>query len=515
MKYFLTAALLFSRLFFPEIFSQPHICSAGTFTFGPLIGQSNDVTPDTIFLCQGDSLFIHHNGDQVFMDPDPATPAGIAYAFYSCPPMMSGSDTAVLADPCLWPGGINGFFVSNGPPSGDHWLFNSGAFISTELFCSFHPCLIYFAPVTITDYANGMLEPGCVAAGIDQAFAVVYLRQIQEKSPATGASSVSANFGDDCKGKFRLWGGFPEWDEQETYTVDISLADNPDVKGLLHNAPAHLKHGLDVIFSVPEPGLYKVTVEDGKSCGSAFQVNMNGCDASDNFFLSLPAVIAKAGGEVCLPLRARRSWFMGASFSISWDTSVIQFKDIRKVHPALKDEITLVTNELGSGKLGIAMIEPGFTPDTVPAGEAMLEFCFKVTGPAGTTSPVRIDASVLPLTFDSPLGEQQAFSVHNGFVTVKQSIWEQAPHFPVKISPNPVKGGSPVFLSAELPGPALITVRICDPAGRLISEQTVQADTGMNRISTETTGLPAGYYLVYFGDEEGYVGRPEMLVVGR
>lgn len=36
---------------------------AGSYTFGTLVGQSNDVDPDTIFLCFNDILPILHNGD--------------------------------------------------------------------------------------------------------------------------------------------------------------------------------------------------------------------------------------------------------------------------------------------------------------------------------------------------------------------------------------------------------------------------------------------------------------------
>lgn len=89
------------------------------------------------------------------------------------------------------------------------------------------------------------------------AFAVVYLKAISE-------SGIDTNFGNDCKGKFRLRGGYPEWDLNSTYTVTISLASDPTIKALIYTPPAQMKHSTDIIFSVPQSGIYNVTVEDGK-----------------------------------------------------------------------------------------------------------------------------------------------------------------------------------------------------------------------------------------------------------
>jgi len=59
--------------------------------------QSNDVE----FLCFNDVLEITHLGGQTFGDPDPSTDPGINYAWYTCPPTVSGVDfDAVVDDPC-------------------------------------------------------------------------------------------------------------------------------------------------------------------------------------------------------------------------------------------------------------------------------------------------------------------------------------------------------------------------------------------------------------------------------
>jgi hypothetical protein len=529
MKRFLSTAFLCAGLMLTGLFSQTPFrvipldaasqdtsgCYAGAYTLGPLIGQSNDIELDTIFLCHGDSLLIDHHGDAIFADPNPATPPGICYAFYKCPPTVTGTVDAFLADPCLWPGSSNGFFVTGGPASGDHWLFNSGLLNNSALFGNGNPVLIHYAPITITDYSNGMLEPGCVDVGINNAFAAVYLRRISENNPTNGVSTVSTNFGDDCRSKFRLFGGLPEWDLNETYTIDISLAGNPAVKGLPHNSPAQWKHSTDVIFSVPAPGWYDVTVRDGKSCSSSFQVDMTGCDASDNLFLSLPSVIAKPGATVCLPMKVKNCRFLGASFSLSWDTAVLQFTGTKKVHSLLKSyQIDLLTNHISSGNLGITMFDGLFIGAVVPDGETMMEFCFEAIGLTGTSSPVRINASVAPVTNDSPLGDQGAVSVQDGVVVVKQIVADPpVKHGKARLSPNPVSGGSPVFLEWESPDSEDLTISLSDPAGRILSVTRTRVFPGPNRIELSTAGLPAGCYFVNYRDRSGRFVQPEVLVV--
>lgn len=76
---------------------------AGTFQFGAFGGQSNDISPDTIYLCYLDSIFINHDGNASFVgDPTPLTPSGIVYGFYDCPPTITGPDLpTLLTDGCI------------------------------------------------------------------------------------------------------------------------------------------------------------------------------------------------------------------------------------------------------------------------------------------------------------------------------------------------------------------------------------------------------------------------------
>ncbi|HMN89948.1 MAG TPA: hypothetical protein PKE68_07990, partial [Saprospiraceae bacterium] len=233
--------------------------NAGTIRFGAHRGQSNDVTPDTIFLCFGDELDIIHNRDAVLNgDPIPATPAGVGYGFYACRPTVMGpTAAAVRADPCQVntpppPSGL--FYVAPGQNlQGDITFVNDG-FLQMA-FNNGNPRLWWFAPITYdrlngnnAEYEGSPAGP-CVSVSTNAAFAVVYLNAIQATDINPNASASG------CMGTFRVRGGLPEFDPLRRYQIDITLNSNPAVKGRIGTAP---RNGDEVEFFVPQSGVYTV-----------------------------------------------------------------------------------------------------------------------------------------------------------------------------------------------------------------------------------------------------------------
>ncbi|MCB0679272.1 MAG: hypothetical protein KDC30_21385, partial [Saprospiraceae bacterium] len=256
---------------------------AGTVSLGAINAQSNDVDLDTMYLCLGDEVEIIHNGDAVLDgDPNQSTPAGIGYAFYDCLPTISGPDKVTIgADPCLVdnPPPLDLFYVATeGNLNGDILFFNDGNLI--DVFNGGAPQLYWWTPITFDSLSVTMIGPNtiyqavyennglCVHANIDAAIPVVYLTGIDAANIQTGAGSGQ------CQGSFDLTGGLPEWDNSN-YDITIELAADPAVTGAVTSGPA--THGDNVSISVPQPGLYNVTVEDGKSCGLTFQIDMPAC----------------------------------------------------------------------------------------------------------------------------------------------------------------------------------------------------------------------------------------------
>lgn len=368
---------------------------------------------------------------------------------------------------------------------------------------------IFFAPITIDDFYNGQFEDGsCGNANVDAAFSVVYLKEIT----ATGKTT---NFGDDCTGRFRLRGGLSEWELNSPYSVDIISADDPPVKAVIHTPQAQIIHGADVIFSVPKPGWYEVTVEDGKSCGAKFQIDMSGCNAADNLNLSLPAILTKPGAKVCLPMKLRNWMAAYASFSISWDPAVLQFAGIQNLHVALKDyTVEVATGSVDAGKMGIVLLSKDpFNSGAIPDGGTLLEFCFEALGASGTASAVRIDNSLIAITNETASGDQPAVSVQDGNVVIKQII--AGPPYPHggKLMPNPVTGGTPVFFTLESTEATTVSVQVSELTGRALRENRVSVDAGPNQVGLPTTGLPAGCYFISCTAGTGRLEPPQILVI--
>jgi len=243
-------------------------CWVGTFSFGPILGQSNDNVPDTIFLCSGDTMCIHHNGDAIFMDPDPVTPPGIGFALYRCPPTKDGDDMAVLSDSCLWPGAAGtGFWMLPITQDDNLCLINNGNFVNSPIFGQGNHAMLTFAPITVTDYPVGLLEPGCVDVGIIESFSVVYLKPVEMRNLSI----------DGCMGGFRVRGGYPEWDNQGVYTIRITLDSDSSVQAIIHTPPAERKPGEYIEFTVPQPGTYLLELSDAKSCRYLYEMDIFWC----------------------------------------------------------------------------------------------------------------------------------------------------------------------------------------------------------------------------------------------
>ncbi len=466
-------------------------CSAGTFAVGQLLGSSNDVTLDTIFLCFGDSLLINHNGDAVFDDPIPATPAGIAYAFYRCPPTQTGSDQQVLNDSCLWPGAAT-FFATSGPSSGDHWFFNTGTILNSALFCNGNPCLIHFAPITITDYPNFALEPGCVDVAINSAFAIVYL------SPIT-ASGVDVSFqGNNCIGRFRPRGGYSEWDQTSRYDIRIYKQGDPAKKALIYTPPPNWRSGIDIVFSIPEPGIYAVEITDAKSCPLSFTMDMSGCDATDNAVLKTPDLIGEPNSTLCVPIQAGNfGTIFGTSFSIGWDTSLLQYVEVRNPSPLI-EPFTPVGNlnedNTASGFLGFTYSEFLGNGVDIPEDEVLFEVCFDVVGPVDSCTQLTFGSFPTTVTMDKVSGNQVAVTASPGTICIDSiplvvSFYVAEPNCDNTASIGAIiEGGA---------GPYIVSWEPCAGGQSSFSVSKV-ADTVL------TLPLPEGCWRVCVTDQDGF-----------
>lgn len=398
---------------------------AGTFTLGTFTGQSNDTDLDTIYLCEGDQILIDHNGDfDLSGDPVGATAPGVAWAFYTCPPTVMGDSyqTLLANENCLLLNGTGAPIFAFGQPNGDITFTNSGNLQTT--FNGGQPVSFYFAPITVDNfdpmqtYESNIVgaPPGpCLNANTAVAFQVVYLNAIEE-------SGVSNNFGNDCLGKFRVSGGFPQWNPLARYTIDISLQGNPAVKALIHNNVAQIGNNADVIFSVPQPGVYNVTIEDGKSCGHTFQITMNACNPADNIVVSLPDTIAPPNSQICIPVLVQNFQVIGASFSLEWDPTILQYNGVQNPNDSIGtfNASNLNTQETAQGQLGIVIYNQDVLGKVIDIadGGTLLELCFTVLAPLDSCSSIDITNSPTLINIENEIGTTVAVTPDPGQICV-------------------------------------------------------------------------------------------------
>lgn len=412
----------------------PRMCNeAGTITFGTFIGQSNDTDPDIIFLCLGDTLPIIHNQDfDLTGDPQPSTPAGIGYAFYDCEPTISGPDlNTVLTDPCVNQtspiviGGMdvnqtNGIWIATENINGNLTLVNNG--ILQEAFNGgvAAPVQFWFAPITIDDFATqgfendglgGPVGP-CVDVNEEEAFSVIYLNEITVSNINTNTNATG------CEGSFVVEGGLPEFDTNTEYDITITLSTDPNVV-IMRNG----SHGDEIDFFIPEPGIYDIVIEDGKSCGASFQMDMSGCQAVT---FSFPMVNAMPGENVCLDLTVENfNNIVTAQFTITYDPNILQFTNVGGFNPNVPD---LGGSSFNPGSPGILTFAwANFAGDGVNIndGETFYHICFDVIGSLGESSPLGFSNTPTPIEIGDPSIPEPlmlGYILNDGVVNVSDNV---------------------------------------------------------------------------------------------
>ncbi len=356
--------------------------NAGTATVSLGAGvQSND----PVYLCFGDSLFIDHQGGQDLAgDPVPATPPGIGYAFYKNAPTVPGQTlSAILSDPSVLniPPAPGGLWVATGKtPSGDMYFKNNGSL--QLLFNGGKPVQIWFAPITLDDWANKKFEGtpagNCVDVNINNAFPVVYLNKITYAN-FTSTTGMGGSF----QGTFIVKGGLPEYLGAQNYTINIYLKANPAIKGNITSGPA--KHGSSVSYNVPQGGTYVIEISDGKTCEFKSEVQ----------FPAVTYTIGQGLGykndTVCIDITVD-NWekVVGQTLYFFYDTNVLEYVSGKFVSDF--NNSTILFNENTKGEV-INLFVASDTDNgyTLPDGSKLFELCFKLIGNPLDCSKIYID----------------------------------------------------------------------------------------------------------------------------
>lgn len=377
------------------------------------LGANNKNLTDVRYLCLGDTLFLNPNGTaNLTNDSVAATLPGIGYFFYNCKPTVSGPTYNDFAtDACLFRSPQNNFFgVSRGLPNGRDTFFNAGAL--QQLYGGGRPIKYYFAPVTMTDFfGSGGASQGfdsrfnCINANVNDrqsptdTFSVVYLNAVT----VTVATLTATG------GSFTVSGGLPEYDGTSAYTLNITLATNPLIRGTITGGtPA--RNGGTVTFSVPQAGNYIITATDGKSCDGVTVARF------PNMCWQVSNETGRQGDTVCVKVSAKGFVnILAMQGTFQFDPSVLEWVGARNPNlPSLDPAFNFFNAAAGA----ITFSWNGPAAGTTRADdETLFNLCFRMLGATGAVSPVRITDSLTPIQVANSSNTELGVIVKNGSVT--------------------------------------------------------------------------------------------------
>ncbi len=471
---------------------------AGTISFSNFVGQSNDITPDTIFLCFGDQIDIVHNGDaNLSGDPNPLTAPGITYGFFDCPPTVSGPNLAtILTDACI---------LDNPPPLGDIWVTaggnpngnitfsNSGSL--QNLFGGGDPTLIWFAPLTIDNFAIKQYEtdpltgePGpCVNLNVAEAFAVVYLNEIEVTNLVTNGGLSG------CQGSFKVTGGLPQYDGSD-YNIVIELLGSPSVTGWVVNGP--ITHDETVTFQVPLPGIYRILVNDGKNCNSSIALaNMSSCE---NITQSVGSGTGLPGGTICLDVTNQAGFLdiVAIQYGLTWDEAVLEFDTVINLTPLLPGFNYNTSFNNVNDSLIFSWGSLSGIGASLPNGQVLFQVCFNVVGANGECTDIEFIQGPLTDIYNAN-GDQLGFYGIPGNVCVSASALNVSFTQDSVSCPGSLDGSFTVTVSGGQ-APYSITWQNLG-GGPILGPATINIDGG----SFTVNNIPAGTYQVQITDSQG------------
>ena len=386
------------------------------------LGAQNKNLADVRYLCLGDTLFLNPDParpSNLTNDSIAATPSGIGYFFYNCKPTVAGPNyTNFEQDPCLFRNATNNFLaVSRGIPNGRDTFFNAGAL--QNLYNGGRPIKFYFAPVTMTDFfgssggsAGFDSRFNCINANVNDrmnatdTFSVVYLNAVKVKMDFVSATG----------GSFKVTGGLPQYDPTATYTtISIRLASNPAIQGVVGTSTNLGIDGIKYQFTVPQEGIYIITVTDGKSCDG--QTNA----ICRNAFLQVSNETGNANDTVCVRVSARNFVDIVSIQSVfKFDPSVVRWVGARSLNLPVLDPIASFFYQPGSDAVILSWNGP-FAGTSRADNEVLFELCFKVISTVSAVSPIRVFDSIPPFELsdknDIVLNTIRA----NGSITVRSA----------------------------------------------------------------------------------------------
>jgi hypothetical protein len=471
--------------------------NAGSIQIGPIVGQSNDPHPDTIFLCHKDSFFVDHLGNATFAgDPISATQSGVVYGFYTARPQSIGPNLQTVLMDSIVRSSTNPQFpkLAVGNQSGDIWMTNTGSLL---MFPNQDGARFWFAPLTIDNFAALAYENGgpCVHVNTAAAFQVVFLEEIKVSSPTLDPGK--------CQGKFRITGGLPAFDQSQSYQPKFYKKSDPSEKGVLRTS--NLKHNTIIEFSVNSPGIYTLEVEDGKSCGVTTEFDMTACDTTGVLNYTISDTIVKPWAKFCVPITVRNfnvKEVITTSFSLNWDPTVLRYKGVSSTLSGFNPSTDVSVFYANNGNLGFNYLNASPVGSIVlNEDSSILNVCFEAIGVSGQDAELCFSGNPTKAnTYNSAFTELHVV-FHCGNIGIRDSTVLSAPETglgqknSLSIYPNPAEERA--YLHFADPYTLIdANLEVYAANGKLVSQKRLEVAEGQTDIAFETRELTSGWYFV-------------------
>lgn len=115
----------------------------------------------------------------------------------------------------------------------------------------------------------------------------------------------------------------------------------------------------------------------------------------------IPEDIYNAGESICVPVNVKDfTDITTMNFSITWDTSVVQFNNLQIQNPVFNNNDYFNTSLTDEGILSVTFTSPTMDGATIMDGGMLVtafELCFDIISPCGTFSPIAIGNSPQPI----------------------------------------------------------------------------------------------------------------------
>ncbi|MBI5914846.1 MAG: DUF11 domain-containing protein [Bacteroidetes bacterium] len=217
-----------------------------------------------------------------------------------------------------------------------------------------------------------------------------------------------------------------------------------------------------------------------------------------------------ANGLVEVEVKANDFYYVqGCQFGLTWDPTVMAFSGLVSASLSGTD-----INPTVPGQLQLITFVSSGTGLSLPDSTTLFTLVFNALAPVGSSTPLTLDETLLPFQVVVEDCKLAGATMGNTTVTIENPSATsdvQGNGFTMKIAPNPVRSGQPVFLETTTETARALTLQVFDVNGKLLRNWERGVPAGTSDFTVQPS-LEKGLYLLKITDGNGE-GKAVRLVV--